>query len=59
MIDTRKCELCGSATTLWTGRCTNGRCEDCHRKFCGPGGDTSPGHARNWPKAHAERGAGK
>jgi hypothetical protein len=43
-----ECEVCGKAITRRT-RCTNGRCLDCHRAHCTPGGVTSPGHSRRWP----------
>jgi hypothetical protein len=36
----RLCLLCKKAERY----CTNGRCQECHRKHCTPGGDTSPGH---------------
>ncbi len=38
-----KCEVCKRATR---GACTNGRCMDCHRDHCTPGGSTGPGHGR-------------
>jgi hypothetical protein len=41
-----KCEICGRGNS---GVCTNMRCPDCHAKWCGEGGATSPGHARYWP----------
>ncbi len=39
-----RCELCDSP--LDSTRCTNGRCRECHRKHCTPGGNDSPGHGR-------------
>jgi hypothetical protein len=42
----RVCELCGKDTRHDSGRCTNGRCGDCHRQHCTPGGSDSPGHGR-------------
>lgn len=45
----RHCEVCGKETNRQT-RCTNGRCLECHRAHCTPGGATSPGHARRWPE---------
>lgn len=47
----RQCNACGAP--IYGGlrtqpgrssRCTNGRCMDCHRKFCTEGGSHSPGH---------------
>lgn len=40
------CEVCGASLKGDAGRCTNGRCSNCHRKYCTPGGETSPGHGR-------------
>lgn len=36
------CNHCGKPKDQ--GRCTNGRCSDCHGRVCTPGGDTYPGH---------------
>ena len=40
----RRCNSCGASTKGDPGRCTNGRCSSCHGQYCGPGGETSPGH---------------
>lgn len=42
----RVCEVCGKGLREDYSRCTNGRCGECHRLYCTPGGDTSPGHGR-------------
>jgi hypothetical protein len=44
---TRQCKICGAETNKWMGGCTNRRCADCHRRYCTPGGNTSPGHGKN------------
>lgn len=52
----RICNVCEkdiSGFQGW-GRCTNGRCESCHRVYCTPGGLTSPGHERQWPGGMTE-----
>lgn len=54
LAGSRGCNVCGGH--LRSGRCTNGRCLDCHREMCTPGGSTSPGHGRGWPTT-AERAA--
>ncbi len=41
----RICNVCFVPTPgVWSGRCTNGRCSDCHAKHCTEGGATTPGH---------------
>ena len=40
----RQCNGCGKALHFGD-RCTNGRCNECHGRLCGPGGGTAPGHA--------------
>lgn len=40
----RLCNVCGAHTTVALGRCTNGRCRDCHARVCTSGGATEPGH---------------
>lgn len=45
-----RCEVCGIDTSKDRGRCTDGRCSDCHRAYCSLGGETSPGHGRRWPE---------
>lgn len=38
--------------------CTNRCCGECHRRYCSPGGSTSPGHGLNLAmarKAHANQ----
>lgn len=45
------CEVCDADRRKGGGGCTNGRCTDCHRKYCTPGGETSPGHGRGRPPA--------
>ena len=46
LMNQRPCEVCGKPEHY----CTNDRCKDCHIRYCTPGGDTSPGHGRRWPK---------
>jgi len=48
-----RCNVCGKE---WKDRlhfihdrCTNGRCLDCHRKVCTPGGNDSLGHGYGNP----------
>lgn len=53
MSSARVCEVCGCNTSKDAGRCTNGRCGDCHRKHCTPGGDVAPGHGRGTVTPHA------
>lgn len=36
------CNVCG--TPLGHAACTNGRCSECHRQCCSPGGGDRPGH---------------
>lgn len=43
----RVCNFCGDP--LGRGRCTNGRCADCHRKHCTSGGVTDYGHGYGLP----------
>lgn len=47
-----RCEVCRKPLAGDRNRCTNGRCGDCHVKWCTPGGNTSPGHGRRYPKNH-------
>jgi hypothetical protein len=43
--DEDRCNYCGRTPPKFRAtRCTNGRCFDCHREHCTPGGSTSPGH---------------
>ena len=46
----RTCELCDKPLVPFSqgddGHCTNSRCAQCHRRYCTPGGETSPGHGR-------------
>lgn len=46
----KHCEVCGTDITKDRDRCTNSRCGKCHRQWCGPGGETAPGHGRRWPE---------
>jgi hypothetical protein len=41
------CEVCGQLLPSYY--CTNSRCQECHRTYCTPGGNTDPGHGRGWP----------
>jgi hypothetical protein len=43
------CEVCGKLTSQSSGRCTNGRCGECHRQHCTTGGEHGPGHGRGNP----------
>lgn len=43
------CEVCKTPINRRC-RCTNGRCDQCHRDYCTPGGATEPGHGRRWPE---------
>ena len=38
------CNVCGRDASQTFGRCTNGRCLDCHQAVCTLGGSTGPGH---------------
>lgn len=49
-----RCELCGRDTSVDSGRCTNNRCSECHRRYCTPGGNTSPGHGRGTASAYTD-----
>lgn len=41
----QQCNACGVSIAGFVGiHCTNGRCANCHPKFCTDGGSTSPGH---------------
>lgn len=44
----KRCNVCGKQwkdrLQFIHDRCTNGRCNDCHRKHCTSGGGTSAGH---------------
>lgn len=40
------CEVCGAPCKNDLDACTNRRCGNCHRKYCGEGGVTGPGHGR-------------
>ena len=46
------CRACDKPYPVGTG-CTNRLCESCHRRFCTPGGTTSPGHGIDIDKARA------
>ncbi len=44
-----RCNVCGRnfaqlQSAIIMGRCTNGRCSECHPVVCTAAGDTSPGH---------------
>jgi hypothetical protein len=47
------CVVCDKPTPTALTRCTNGACIECHRRFCSPGGSTSPGHGINIGDARA------
>ena len=49
------CNACGGSIIYFHShsRCTNGRCMSCHRRFCTPGGGTSPGHGYGNPTPEA------
>lgn len=50
-----RCEVCKEPTSPRQGGCTNGRCRDCHARWCSTGGGTSsPGHGRRWPTGESE-----
>lgn len=38
------CNYCGGPTLQSLGRCTNGRCRQCHAHKCAEGGDVDEGH---------------
>ena len=41
------CQVCNTPIPTSSTRCTNRLCLACHRKYCTPGGATSPGHNLN------------
>ncbi len=55
MPNERRCEVCDKDISKDPKRCTNGRCGDCHSRYCTPGGNDSPGHGRGTVVPHSER----
>lgn len=42
--DLKLCNGCGTPIPSSAGRCTNGRCLECHQTYCGLGGSIGLGH---------------
>lgn len=50
----RRCVVCGVDIRSDPNRCTNSCCGKCHRDYCTPGGQTSPGHGLDIVEAQTD-----